>query len=129
MKHLQFLLLCAGLGAVAPVTAQQTMAPYTFEWEVAWHPGHDDGEAVCRAQRSGRLFDVGLRVGRHGGLHRDDDLLYQDEDWVTPNNNNPLLFDILSSLRYDSWVTIGRFRSRSGWGIWGVPPKRAFGRI
>ena len=33
---------------------------------------------------------------------------YQDEDgWATPNNNNPLLFDILSSLRYDSWVTIG----------------------
>ena len=33
---------------------------------------------------------------------------YQDEDgWVTPNNNNPLLFDILSSLRYDSWVTMG----------------------
>ena len=34
MKHLQFLILCALLGAAAPITAQQTMAPYTFEWEV-----------------------------------------------------------------------------------------------
>ena len=33
---------------------------------------------------------------------------YQDPDgWATPNNNNPLLYDILPTLRYDTWVTIG----------------------
>ena len=33
---------------------------------------------------------------------------YQDSDgWVTPNNNNPLLFDLLPTLQYDTWVTIG----------------------
>ena len=42
------------------------------------------------------------------GLVETTTSFYQDPDgWATPNNNNPLLFDILFSLRYDTWVTIG----------------------
>lgn len=111
MKHVQFFVLCVLLGAAAPITAQQTMAPYTFEWEVV---AVDSIPGMTTA----RLYAV---------LNHPDDYLtsvsgwddmvgyietttsfYQDDDgWVTPNNNNPLLFDILPSLRYDSWVTIG----------------------
>ena len=111
MKHLQFLLLCAGLGAVAPVTAQQTMAPYTFEWEVV---AVDSIPGMTTARLYAVLNDSADYLTSVSGW---DDMVgyietttsfYQDEDgWVTPNNNNPLLFDILSTLRYDSWVTIG----------------------
>ena len=112
---MKYVLLCIAFCGVfcfvAPVTAQQTMAPYTFEWEVV---AVDSIPGMTTARLYAVLNDPADYLTSISGW---DDMVgfietttsfYQDEDgWVTPNNNNPLLFDILPSLRYDSWVTIG----------------------
>ena len=111
MKHLQFLLFCVGLGAVVPLIAQQTMAPYTFEWEVVAVdsiPGMTTARLYAVLNHPEDYLTSVSGWDDMVGYIETTTSFYQDEDgWVTPNNNNPLLFDILSTLRYDSWVTIG----------------------
>ena len=111
MKHRQFLALCVVLGAAVPVTAQQTMAPYTFEWEVVAVdsiPGMTTARLYAVLNHPADYLTSVSGWDDMVGYIETTTSFYQDEDgWVTPNNNNPLLFDILPSLRYDSWVTIG----------------------
>lgn len=111
MKHLPSLLLCAALGAVAPAIAQQTMAPYTFEWEVVAVdsiPGMTTARLYAVLNHPADYLTSVSGWDDMVGYIETTTSFYQDEDgWATPSNNNPLLFDILPSLRYDSWVTIG----------------------
>ena len=111
MKHLQIFALCAVVFAVFPVTAQQTMAPYTFEWEVVAVdsiPGMTTARLYAVLNHPADYLTSVSGWDDMVGYIETTTSFYQDEDgWVTPNNNNPLLYDILPSLRYDSWVTIG----------------------
>jgi len=91
--------------------AQQSSAPYTFEWEVV---AVDSIPGMTTARLYAKLVNPTDYLTSISGW---DDMVgiietttsfYQDPDgWVTANDNNPLIFDLLPSLRYDSWVTIG----------------------
>lgn len=93
------------------VAGQQSSAPYTFEWEVV---AVDSIPGMTTARLYAKLVNPTDYLTSVSGW---DDMVgfietttsfYQDPDgWVTPNDNNPLIFDLLPSLRYDSWVTIG----------------------
>lgn len=93
------------------VQAQQSAAPYSFEWEVV---AVDSIPGMTTARLYAVLVNPTDYLTSVSGW---DDMqgrvetttsFYQDPDgWATPNNNNPLLYDILPTLRYDTWVTIG----------------------
>ncbi len=102
-----FLLACLAMTA----RGQQSAAPYSFEWEVVAVDSIPGMTTV-------RLYAVLVNPADYltsvsgwdemAGRVETTTSFYQDPDgWATPNNNNPLLYDILPTLRYDSWVTIG----------------------
>ena len=97
--------------AAQTAQAQQSAAPYSFEWEVVSVNGIP-GMATARlhlklVNPTDYLTSISGWDGMDGRVETTTSF-YQDEDgWATPNNNNPLLFDLLPSLRFDSWVTIG----------------------
>ena len=96
---------------VVDASAQQSTAPYTFEWDVV---AVDGIPGMTTARLYAKLVNPTDYLTSVSGW---DDMVgwietttsfYQDSaGWVTPNNNNPLLFDLLPTLRYDTWVTIG----------------------
>ena len=101
-----FWLLAAG-----NIAGQQSSAPYTFEWEVV---AVDSIPGMTTARLYAKLVNpTDYLTSVSGwedmvGLIETTTSFYQDPDgWVTPNSNNPLIYDLLPSLRYDSWVTIG----------------------
>lgn len=96
---------------VQSVVAQQSVAPYSLEWEVVSTEGIP---GMTTARLYAKLVNPTDYLTSVSGWDQMDGRIetttsfYQDPDgWVTPNNNNPLLFDLLPTLRYDSWVTIG----------------------
>lgn len=109
---------CRWLGACAlwilggqAVLAQQSSAPYTFEWEVVATdaiPGMTTVRLYAKlVHPTDYLTSVSGWADMEGRIETTTSF-YQDPDgWVTPSNNNPLLFGILPSLEFDSWVTIG----------------------
>ena len=102
-----FLLACLAMTA----RGQQSAAPYSFEWEVV---AVDSIPGMTTVRLYAVLVNPGDYLTSVSGWDEMDGRVetttsfYQDPDgWATPNNNNPLLYDILPTLRYDSWVTIG----------------------
>lgn len=102
-----FLLLLGAMGA----GAQQSSAPYSFEWEVV---AVDSIPGMTTARLYAVLVNPQDYLTSVSGWDEMEGRVetttsfYQDPDgWATPNNNNPLLYDILPTLRYDTWVTIG----------------------
>lgn len=102
-----FLLLISAMGA----GAQQSSAPYSFEWEVV---AVDSIPGMTTARLYAVLVNPQDYLTSVSGWDEMEGRVetttsfYQDPDgWATPNNNNPLLYDILPTLRYDTWVTIG----------------------
>lgn len=98
-------------GGLAHAAAQQSSAPYTFEWEVVATdaiPGMTTARLYAKlVHPTDYLTSVSGWAGMEGFIETTTSF-YQDSDgWVTPSNNNPLLFSILPSLEFDSWVTIG----------------------
>ena len=108
MKSWVFLLLFL---AVQTAQAQQSAAPYSFEWEVVSVDGIPGMTTVRLYLKLVNPTDYLTSISGWDDMEsriQTTTSFYQDEDgWATPNNNNPLLFDILPSLQYDSWVTIG----------------------
>ena len=114
MKTPQFLSLTLGLwftSLLSGIQAQQSSAPYSFEWEVV---AVDSIPGMTTVRLYAKLVNPTDYLTSVSGW---DEMLgfietttsfYQDPDgWATPNNNNPLLFGLLPSLRYDTWITIG----------------------
>jgi len=113
MKTLKSMTATLGvwLSCTAGMQAQQSSAPYSFEWEVV---AVDSIPGMTTARLHAKLVHPTDYLTSVSGW---DDMVgfietttsfYQDPDgWATPNNNSPLLFDFLPTLRYDSWVTIG----------------------
>jgi len=102
-----FLALCSALS----LAGQRSTAPYSFEWEVV---AVDSIPGMTTARLYAVLVNPQDYLTSVSGWDEMEGRVetttsfYQDPDgWATPNNNNPLLFDILPTLRYDSWVTIG----------------------
>ena len=104
-------LFLTGLVFAQSLAAQQSAAPYSFEWEVVsvdGIPGMTTARLYLKlVNPTDYLTSISGWDGMDGRVETTTSF-YQDEDgWATPNNNNPLLFDLLPSLQFDSWVTIG----------------------
>lgn len=91
--------------------AQQSSAPYSFEWELV---AVDSIPGMATARLYAKLVNPTDFLTSVSGWDEMEGLIetttsfYQHPDgWATPNNNNPLLFTPLPDLRWDSWVTIG----------------------
>lgn len=103
-------LMCCMM-ALDKVQSQSSAAPYSLEWEVV---AVDSIPGMTTARLYAKLVNPTDYLTSISGW---DDMVgavftttsfYQHPDgWATPNNNNPLLFDLLPGLRWDSWVTIG----------------------
>lgn len=111
MKRTIILLLISGLGHFAHCAAQQSTAPYTFEWEVV-AVDSIPGMATVRlyaklVHPTDYLTSVSGWDQMEGRIETTTSFYQDPNGWATPNNNNPLLFDLLPGLRWDSWVTIG----------------------
>lgn len=109
MNRIAFSLL---LGLAAWTThAQQASAPYSFEWEVVVVdsiPGMTTARLYAVLVNPQDYLTSVSGWDEMEGRVETTTSFYQDPDgWATPNNNNPLLYDILPTLRYDTWVTIG----------------------
>lgn len=105
------LLLISGLGHFSNGAAQQSTAPYTFEWEVV-AVDSIPGMATVRlyaklVHPTDYLTSVSGWDEMEGRIETTTSFYQDPNGWATPNNNNPLLFDLLPGLRWDSWVTIG----------------------
>jgi len=97
--------------SVSLAWAQQHSAPYSLEWEVV---AVDSIPGMTTARLYAKLVNpTDYLTSVSGWDEMEGEVLtttafYQHPDgWVTPNNNNPLLFVPLPDLRWDSWITIG----------------------
>ena len=95
--------------SVSLAWAQQHSAPYSLEWEVV---AVDSIPGMTTARLYAKLVNpTDYLTSVSGWDEMEGEVLtttafYQHPDgWVTPNNNNPLLFVPLPDLRWDSWIT------------------------
>lgn len=91
--------------------AQQSAAPYTFEWEVV-AVDSIPGMATVRlyaklVNPTDYLTSVSGWEEMEGQVVTTTSFYQHPDGWATPNNNNPLLFTPLPDLRWDTWITIG----------------------
>ena len=111
LRFMRWFIVALMFWDVQSAVAQQSVAPYSLEWEVVSTEGIP---GMTTARLYAKLVNPTDYLTSVSGWDQMDGRIetttsfYQDPDgWVTPNNNNPLLFDLLPTLRYDSWVTIG----------------------
>ena len=113
MKTIQTLFVTTSvwLFGLSGLMAQQSTAPYSFEWEVV---AVDSIPGMTTVRLHAKLVNATDYLTSVSGWDEMPGFIetttsfYQDPDgWATPNNNNPLLFGLLPTLRYDTWITIG----------------------
>ena len=103
-------LLCAMM-ALTEAHAQSSSAPYSLEWEVVAVdsiPGMTTARLYAKlVNPTDYLTSISGWDDMEGAVFTTTSFYQHPDGWATPNNNNPLLFDLLPGLRWDSWVTIG----------------------
>ena len=113
MKTIQTLFVTTSvwLFGLSGLMAQQSTAPYSFEWEVVAVdsiPGMTTVRLYAKLVNATDYLTSVSGWDEMPGFIETTTSFYQDPDgWATPNNNNPLLFGLLPTLRYDTWITIG----------------------
>ena len=93
------------------IQAQQSSAPYSLEWEVVAVdsiPGMTTVRLYANfVNPTDYLTSVSGWDEMLASSRRPPLSIRTPDGWATPNNNNPLLFDLLPTLQYDTWITIG----------------------